>query len=300
MRARQQGNEVQDLTDDALTGSIRVWQRRHGHRYSLDDVATAWFALRAQQQAASVLDLGCGLGSVLLMAADRLPQAQLWGIEAQTMSYELAVKNVERNALSARVSVRLGDLRDSALLDDLKQEATGGGGFALVTGTPPYKLPGTATPSSDSQRAYARIELRGGIPEYLHAAVRVLAQGGLCVLCAEAGAEPRIAAACEQTGLRWLTRMDVVPMAGRKRRLLAVHAFAHAQAAGTWLARICLAHPALSAVTGPNPVALAPLIARDEHGARTEQAHELRRFFGLSPQANEPASPPTRVRRAAG
>ena len=36
-----------------------------------------------------------------------------------------------------------------------------------MTGTPPYKKLGTATPSPDPQRAHARIELRGGIEDYL-------------------------------------------------------------------------------------------------------------------------------------
>jgi len=54
-----------DLTDDALTDRVRVLQRRSGHRYSVDDVATAWLALRTMPEARACLDLGCGIGSVL-------------------------------------------------------------------------------------------------------------------------------------------------------------------------------------------------------------------------------------------
>ena len=36
------------LTDDLLTPDVRVWQRSHGHRFSSDDVATAFVGYHAQ------------------------------------------------------------------------------------------------------------------------------------------------------------------------------------------------------------------------------------------------------------
>jgi len=39
------------LTDDALTGAYRVWQRKRGHRYSIDDVLTAHEACVARPDA---------------------------------------------------------------------------------------------------------------------------------------------------------------------------------------------------------------------------------------------------------
>ncbi|HEX7478802.1 MAG TPA: methyltransferase domain-containing protein [Polyangiales bacterium] len=287
-----------DLTDDALTGCIRVWQRRRGHRYSLDDVATAWVAVAASAEARVCLDLGCGLGSVLLMAADRLPQARLFGVEAQPIAYDLATANIARNGLQERVSVQQGDLRDHALIDGLVARASGGEGFDLVTGTPPYMPVGTATASRDSQRAHARLELRGGVPEYLQAAARALAPSGLAVVCAQAGAEGRIAAAVAQLGLCWLARLDVIPMAGRKGRLFAIHCFARPAGAPAVLSRVLASHCVERAADGGGPCVLGPLLARDAGGARTEQAYALRRFFGLSPEQPEPASPPLRERKA--
>ena len=63
------------LTDDALTREYRVWQRLGGHRFSSDDMATAWVAYGAAPDARRVLDLGTGLGSVLLQLAWRMPAA---------------------------------------------------------------------------------------------------------------------------------------------------------------------------------------------------------------------------------
>ena len=35
-----------ELTSDAITASFRLIQRRRGHRFSVDDLATAWEAAR--------------------------------------------------------------------------------------------------------------------------------------------------------------------------------------------------------------------------------------------------------------
>jgi tRNA1Val (adenine37-N6)-methyltransferase len=274
-----------ELTDDALTGRVRVYQRRHGHRYSLDDVATAWVALtQCGALPKTCLDLGCGLGSVLLMLADKLPEAQLFGLEAQEISHALAVRNIERNGLGERVRAELGDLRDERTLASLRAEPAVEltGGFQLVTGTPPYKPVGTATPSPDSQRAHARVELRGGVEAYLLAASRVLAADGLCVVCAEAGpgTEQRVQTGAALAGLHVVSRMDVIPMQARtsKGRLFSVHTLALTPSAAA-------------------PVVLPPLVARDAEGARTEASRELRRFFGLESSAGELPSPTLRVRR---
>src|SRR5450631_871636 len=68
-----------------LSGDWRLFQKRQGHRWSLDDLVTAWIATRdiPVTFAENALDLGCGLGSVLLMVAWKLPIADVTGIEAQ-------------------------------------------------------------------------------------------------------------------------------------------------------------------------------------------------------------------------
>jgi tRNA1Val (adenine37-N6)-methyltransferase len=265
-------NSIRDLTDDALTDRVRVAQRRGGHRYSFDDVVTAWVAVRAAPSARTYLDLGCGLGSVLLMVADRLPQVRAAGIEAQVESFELAKHNVERSWLAPRVWLGHGDLRD-ARLRERAREAVALHGFDLVTGTPPYKKPGTATPSPDPQRAHARLELRGGVEDYLAAAATVLAPTGTCVVCMESESLDRVEAGARAAGLVIRERVDVIPIEGKKGRLFSV----------ITLKRI-----------GDPPLKVAKLVLRDALGARTPAALELRRFFGLKDPVDEPPSPPSR------
>jgi tRNA1Val (adenine37-N6)-methyltransferase len=255
-----------ELTDDALTADYRVWQRRRGHRYSLDDVITADEAVRACPSARRVLDLGTGIGSVLLMVAWRLPGATLAGVEAQEGSLALARRNVARNGLDGRVTLMHGDLRDATW-----QAAQAGAPFDLVVGTPPYFPPGTATPSPDSQRAHARHELRGGVEDYLGAAGRLVASGGRVVVCAAAQRPARVTDGARAAGLVPLRRLDVVPRAGQG-ALFAV-----------WTLARAVDEPAvpLDAVV---PVDVRPpFVARDATGARTRAYLDLRAAFGLLP-----------------
>jgi tRNA1Val (adenine37-N6)-methyltransferase len=274
--------DTNELSDDALTDRVRVFQRKNGHRYSIDDVATAWLALRVASEARSLLDLGCGIGSVLLMLADRLPVVRAVGVEAQPSSYALAERNVIRNRLGKRVTVQFGDLRDRALLDRIRHTEFAFGGqatFDLVTGTPPYLAKGTASVSPDPQRAHARIELRGGVEAYLEAAAHVLAPQGRFVMCAHAVQAARVEQSAFATGLQIVSRVDVIPMLDRKKRLFSVYCFQRAADGGA-----------------PVAPSIERLVLRDAQGARTAAAHELRSCFGLSIDPSEPASPPLRTR----
>lgn len=245
-----------ELTSDAITASFRLLQRRRGHRFSLDDLATAWEAARAAPDAGTYLDLGCGVGSVLLMVAWRLPAARVHGVEAQELSFALARRNVDENGLAARTTLALGDLR--VLTPDWPHPRC-----ALVTGTPPYLPPGTALPSPDPQRAAARIELRGGIEDYLAAAARVVTPEGRVVVCADGRAPERVLRGAAAAGLAPLRRLDVIPRAGAAGPLFAVWTCAPVAA-------------------GAPPLEHHAVTMRDARGDRTEESRAMRAFFGLA------------------
>ncbi|MDB4977207.1 MAG: tRNA ((6))-methyltransferase TrmN6 [Myxococcaceae bacterium] len=260
----EEPDELGELTHDAIAGDFRIAQRRHGHRYSIDDVLTAWEAAQTAPHARRCLELGSGIGSVLLMLAYKLPQAEFVAVEAQRNSFRLLEHNVRDNGLSPRVCLLHGDLR--AQVDERL------GRFDLITGTPPYVPIGTATPSSDSQKAYCRQELRGGVEDYLAAIGRVLSPHGTGVVCADARSPQRVFRGAERAGLFVSRQRDVVPRAGSK-PLFAVftvvsagrsdEAFKHEPA---WL-------------------------ARDEAGNRTQDYLDVRAFFGMAPPQHELASP---------
>ncbi|MCZ7687349.1 MAG: methyltransferase [Sandaracinaceae bacterium] len=263
-------SDLGELTDDALAGPYRVLQRRRGHRYSFDDVVTAWEAARARPEARSYADLGCGLGSVLLMVAYKLPrEARLAAVEAQEQSARLARENVARNGLAERVRLVHGDLRAPDLLASL-----GGERFELVTGTPPYLPPSSGSPSTDAQRTYARLEMRGGVEEYVRAAAGVLAPGGRFVVCCDARRPERVREAAREAELALERCREVMPRAGHKGPLFTVWTLSRERA---------------------EPIVEPPLVLRDEGGARTAEAHALRRFFDLPVNEAEPPSPGARA-----
>lgn len=254
--------ELGELTHDAIAGDFRVTQRKHGHRYSIDDVLTAQIAASARPQAARCLELGSGIGSVLLMLAYRLPEARFVAVEAQRNSFALLTRNVAQNGLEARVTTLRGDLRER-VTPDL-------GEFDLITGTPPYVLPGQATPSSDSQRAFARQEFRGGVEDYVLAASRVLAPGGLLAVCCDARRPERVAQAALHSGLGIVSQCDVSPRYGRA-PLFSVFTLERGYDSRSLLR--------------------SAFIARTADGARSEQYLALREFFGMARPDDEAPSP---------
>jgi len=268
--------DAAELSDDTLAGSLRVYQRRRGHRYSLDDVVTAWVAARSRPAAERALDLGCGLGSVLLMLAYKLPEARIWGIEAQAQSFALCGRNVERNGVGARVNLTHGDLRQQNLGARL-----GAGSFDLISATPPYKKPHEGTLPPDSQKAHARFELRGGVEDYLKAAAPLLAPSGRLVICAEASQPERVLATAPGLGLCALKELRVLPAAHYKRPLFTVWTLG----------------PCDGGAPSPGCVREADFVARDHQGRRTAAARQLRLFFGLDAAEGEPDSPRLRARR---
>src|SRR5882762_10294445 len=86
-------------TLDAISGYFRIFQLRAGHRFSTDDVLTAWYGTSWCPCARTVLDLGSGIGAVGMIAAWRLPGAKFVTVEAQEESVALARRSARYNGL---------------------------------------------------------------------------------------------------------------------------------------------------------------------------------------------------------
>jgi len=193
---------------DRLAGDWHIWQLRRGHRFSADDMLTAWMAANVAPDASDLLDLGAGIGSVGLMALWRMHvEARLLMVEAQDVSHALARRTVATNSLEGRVSLRLGDLRDLASVPE-------SGRFDLVTGSPPYIPLGKGVVSPVPQRAACRMELRGSILDYARTAARAMRPDGWFVACM-ASADPRGDQAFADAGLTVHVRQEVVFRAGQ-------------------------------------------------------------------------------------
>jgi tRNA1Val (adenine37-N6)-methyltransferase len=198
------GVEASDQeTLDAISGHFRIFQLKRGHRFSTDDVLTAWYGTTWAPTAATVLDLGSGIGSVGMIAAWRLPGARFVTIEAQPESVQLARKSANYNGLTDRYTIRLGDFRNAGALGDAER-------FDLVLGSPPYFPQGTGLEGAHPQKAACRFELRGDIHDYARVASAHLSSGGIFACVFPEEQRSRVERAAGKTGLVIVRRRPVV------------------------------------------------------------------------------------------
>ncbi len=243
-----------DETLSYLTGDFRIFQKRDGHRWSLDDFVTAWVASQQPQTSPMrCIDLGCGIGSVLMMVAWCFPQATVRGVEAQEVSVGMARRSLRFNGLEDRCEVKLGDLRELAAEPE----------FDLVTGTPPYIPLGHGLVSEKEQRGPCCFETRGGIEEYASTASRLLAPNGRFVACTGALLDQRGEQAAAAAGLQVERRVDVVPREGK-----------------AVLVRVYVMRKAAPEALEPS---IETFIVRDRQAEITAAMHEARRVMGLPP-----------------
>lgn len=248
-------------TRDFITGNFRIFQYEKGHRYSTDDVLTAWYGTTCAPRVERAADLGSGIGSVAIIAAWRLPGARFTTIEAQEISIRLARKSVRYNGLESRFTLLHGDLRE--LVTDER--------FDLVLGSPPYFPPGTASEPGHPQALPARIEVRGTVADYAVTASRILAPGGVFVFVFPE--VDRALRALDEAGLKLVRRRPVVFREGEQ-PLIALFAASRADD--------------LPAVY--EPWIEPPLVIRMRDGATSAEYSALRLSFGFPPGNVPPSS----------
>jgi tRNA1(Val) A37 N6-methylase TrmN6 len=215
---------------------------------------TAWCAAECPSRPARILDLGCGIRSVLLLLAWCFPEARVDGVEAQALSVDLARRSIAWNGADDRCAVHHGDVRDASLLDRL-------GRFDLVTGTPPYLTVGRAPESRRPQKGPCNFEHRGGIEAYCRQR-RPHARRRRHVRRVRAGVAGRARARRRpRCGPPRRRSTPVVPRDG-KAALFAVHVMRRG--------------------AGPTEVR-PPLVVRDARGVRTPAFAAVRAAMGLPP-----------------
>lgn len=192
-------------TLDAISGHFRLFQLCDGHRFSTDDILTAWYGTSWCPAARAALDLGSGIGTVGMICAWRLPGADFVTVEAQSDSVALARKSAQFNGLAGRYEIREGDFRNETLLHPEEK-------FDLITGSPPYFPLEAGVKSEHPQKLACRFELRGTIADYCAVTARHLAPGGFfaCVFPHEPAQLARVVAAAREAGLVIIRKRPVI------------------------------------------------------------------------------------------
>lgn len=221
-----------------LVGEWKIFQKINRHRYSTDDMMTSFVSVRESRRLSQntpvCLDMGCGIGSVLLSNAWQLTSSLCFGVEAQKSRFDLAQRSVRFNLGSypleqQRVAVINADLRNIAELVDLCERNS----FDLITGTPPYFNPKTQMHQPNCLESLGCLfEMRGNIFDYCLSAASLLRPRKLFeqhstsdldvvdipsifVVCNSSLQSAATYNACLEANMVILRRIDVVPREGK-------------------------------------------------------------------------------------
>ena len=162
-----------ETVDQLGLTDLRVIQQQKGYRCSMDPFLLCGFSGLRDERV--IYDLGCGNGVIPLLAAARSTAEVIVGVERQPQMVERARRSIDLNDLQDRVRIVEGDLR-------LIRQSCSARQADLVLANPPFRAAGNGRISPDDERAAARHELAGGLPEFLEAARYLLKDGGRCCL----------------------------------------------------------------------------------------------------------------------
>jgi len=171
--------------DKLLGGRFAVEQPKKGYRIAVDTLLlAAAVPARAGQK---ILELGCGVGGVMLALATRLPDVSITGVELQPALAALCASNIKRNNWEDRLRVIEGDV--AALPEALR------GGAAHVMANPPYHDSKSHGGSANACKRIANMEsAEADLSVWLKVAAEALEEGGTLTLIHRADRQDEITA----------------------------------------------------------------------------------------------------------
>lgn len=172
-------------TDGFLGGRLNIKQPKKGFRAGSDAVLLA-SVVEGGCAPPSVLDIGCGVGTVGLCLKYRIPDANVYGVEIQNVLAEQAIENARANNVISGFSVIQADIANrSAFADILGPEGRAflHDGFDHVLTNPPFYEEGRAQSSPDEIKAKAHVEAGLDLAGWLKFSVaRVKPRGMISVI----------------------------------------------------------------------------------------------------------------------
>ena len=147
--------------------------------------------------ASRMLDVGCGCGLLSLMAAQRVVDASVVGIDVDDESVIQARQNVAESPFAHRIIIRKQDVRQM----DVE------GGFDHILCNPPFHVESTMPPRFSRMRARHTDSLP--FSQLVASVVRLLSSGGCFSVVLPASADEAFVSLCLASGLRLSRRCFV-------------------------------------------------------------------------------------------
>lgn len=158
-----------------------------------------------------ILDIGTGTGLIALMAAQRNPEAKVWGVDIDEEAVFQARENIAESPFCSRI--------ECVLQDVLAFET--GELFDAILCNPPFFTEDTLP--DDKSRALARNNKNLPFPLLIKKVAELLAEDGLFSLVVPSGLVQEIVGLCLENGLHLVRRCQVHTTAQKppRRTLLA-------------------------------------------------------------------------------
>ena len=161
--------------DDFLGGRISLYQPREGYRANIDSVLLA-SAVNAEA-GQHVLELGCGVGTVIYCLKARIPDVEVVGVEIQKRYAQLAALNAKRNNFRAKIV----PVCITKIPSEYKKSP-----FHFVILNPPYRKSSNSVPPRNIERDISTRESELKLADWIKVAISRCAFNGQVVLIHDA------------------------------------------------------------------------------------------------------------------
>lgn len=187
----QPADHSQDPDDASLDvflgGKLQIAQPRRGYRAGLDAVLLAASINAEEAQGGHLLDVGAGVGTIGLCAAQRIERLEVTLFEKQPDLCRLAQRNIALNTLSDRVRCIQGHVGGPA--QQLAEAGVRADSFTHVVANPPFMSPNTGTLSHAHLKAASHaLEPGQSLDDWARFLARMAKPGGKVLLIHKAAA----------------------------------------------------------------------------------------------------------------
>lgn len=158
-----------ERVDDLHRNGYQIIQDPKRFCFGIDAVILSGFV--KVKKGEKVMDLCTGTGIVPILLEAKTEGSHFTGLEIQQESVEMAFRSVKLNKLEDKISIDLGDVRNTEALYRPSS-------FDVVTVNPPYMNDGGGLKNDFSPKTIARHEVMCSLEDVISASARLLAPQG--------------------------------------------------------------------------------------------------------------------------